>query len=397
MQVRRRHVLFIPGYDPRPPRRYRELYRAEAAAQAAVSGHRIAIAARRGLPNLAWDVDACIEGARVHATVEILAWNDLIRDRLRRPIPWIYAMMLVTLWRFLASGALVAMARLRPGPLIAGLAPVGFLLAYLAVAAVAGWAAARGAALGGLPPVAGWGAGLAAFAATMAATRLLEPWTFAYYLVTDFAHVAEGMGVPPPDLAARLSQFADRLRAVAAEGDVDEVLLVGHSSGAHLAVSVMAGALARGVAQGPALSLLTLGQAIPMASFLPRARALRRDLGRLACCRRIVWVDVSAPGDGACFALCDPVAVSGVAPPGQLWPLVVSAAFSRTLSPRRLRALRWRHFRRHLQYLCAFDRPGRYDWFAITAGPRTLGDRFAGAGHSPSRVTVPVSPHRSIA
>ena len=73
-------------------------------------------------------------------------------------------------------------------------------------------------------------------------------------------------------------------------------------------------------------------------------------------------------------------------------PLVLSAAFTRTLSPERQRKLRGRWFRLHFQYLCAFDRPGDYDYFAITAGPRRLADRYAGrsgarraaacAGHS---------------
>jgi hypothetical protein len=44
--VRRRRVLYLPGYDPLHPRRYRELYRREAAAQAAHSGHRIRLTAR---------------------------------------------------------------------------------------------------------------------------------------------------------------------------------------------------------------------------------------------------------------------------------------------------------------------------------------------------------------
>ena len=42
-QVRRRRVFYIPGYDPIHPRRYRELYRKEGAAQAAISGYDIAL------------------------------------------------------------------------------------------------------------------------------------------------------------------------------------------------------------------------------------------------------------------------------------------------------------------------------------------------------------------
>ena len=35
----RRRVLYIPGYDPIPPRRYRELFKREGAKQAQFSGY----------------------------------------------------------------------------------------------------------------------------------------------------------------------------------------------------------------------------------------------------------------------------------------------------------------------------------------------------------------------
>jgi hypothetical protein len=148
---------------------------------------------------------------------------------------------------------------------------------------------------------------------------------------------------------------------------------------------------------GPALSLLSLGQVIPMVSFLPRAWRLRADLAFLSTREELFWLDVTAPGDGCTFALCDPVAVSGVAPGGKRWPLVISAAFSQTLAPERWRALRWRFFRLHFQYLCAFDRPNDYDYFAITAGPGTLAARFAGRAPSPARIARAVSRYRSTA
>jgi hypothetical protein len=76
---------------------------------------------------------------------------------------------------------------------------------------------------------------------------------------------------------------------------------------------------------------------------------------------------------------------------------VISAAFSQTLSPARWKALRWRFFRLHFQYLCAFDRPGDYDYFQITAGALTLGQRFAGRAPSRSRITRAVNRHTSRA
>ncbi len=54
---------------------------------------------------------------------------------------------------------------------------------------------------------------------------------------------------------------------------------------------------------------------------------------RVGNCASITWVDVSAPGDGCSFALCDPLAVTGMATPEQKGPLILSAAFSQTLKP----------------------------------------------------------------
>src|SRR5262249_8011847 len=86
------------------------------------------------------------------------------------------------------------------------------------------------------------------------------------------------------DLEARPANFARRVEAVLDESEVDEVLVIGHSSGAMLAVSTVARALRRrgDAAGGPALSLLTLGECIPMLSYQPGASAFRAELAVLA-------------------------------------------------------------------------------------------------------------------
>jgi hypothetical protein len=140
---------------------------------------------------------------------------------------------------------------------------------------------------------------------------------------------------------------------------------------------------------------------IPMVSFLPRAGRLRADLAVMSEADRVAWVDVTAPGDGCAFALCDPVSVSGVAGPGKRWPLVLSAAFRQTMSEGARRAQRWRFFERHFQYLNAFDNlpddPGAYDYFAVTAGPQTLPSRFADRKPSASRIETAVSGYTDLA
>lgn len=405
-RVYRRRVFYVPGYDPIHPRRYRELYRKESARQAEISGYQISLRPAPGDGPFGWQVNATIDGAEVETQFSALVWSDLVRDSMAGSILATYRHLLRTAWTYIASGALWRLMQLRKGPVIAALYPVAFLLLQLMLACVIGLAVAyavhaisarfelavRAADLAawGLGAIAGWG--------ILRWFRARDGQFYAYYLMHDYAFSAQGNGAYSAALEARISGFTDLL-AEAIQNDVDEVLLVGHSSGVHLAVSLLADLLRAGrlPEDGPALGFLSLGQVVPMQSFLPDAHRLRADLHDLSERQEITWIDVTAPGDGCAFALCDPVAVSGVAPVGKRWPLVLSAAFSQTLSPDRWKALRWRFFRLHFQYLCAFDQPGDYDYFRITAGPLTLADRYSGRQASPSRIEKTVSKYTGMA
>lgn len=391
-QVARRRVFYIPGYDPFHPRRYRELYRKEAARQAEISGFEIALKGKHGGDRYGWHVAAQIEGSEVEADVEVLVWSDIVKDSMDQSILGTYRQLVRTAWVYISTGALWRLMRLRKGPVIAALYPVGFLLLQLALALLA--ARLLGAVLGLMHPWAAW-AGVLAVWPVLEAFRRRDNRFFAYYLMHDYAYSAQAGGANPPALEARLDQFRARIREALHEG-YDEVLVVGHSSGAHLAVHVLADLTREGVPDGPRLGFLSLGQVVPMVSFLPRAQRLRRDLVTLSEQDRIPWIDITAPGDGCAFALCDPVKVSGVATPAQKGPLILSAAFTKTLSAARWRELRWQFFRLHFQYMCAFDRPGDYDYFRVTAGPMTLAQRFAGRAPSASRIETPVSPFTDL-
>ncbi|MFD3189632.1 hypothetical protein ACFMPD_05075 [Sedimentitalea sp. HM32M-2] len=408
-QVRYRRVFYIPGYDPNPPRRYRELYRTEAARQAKISGYEIDLKAKTGNGAYGWQVQARIDGAPVHSEFEVLVWSDLVQSSMSGSIPATYLKLLRTVWTYVASGTLRRLMWLRKGPVIAALYPIGMLLLQLLLACLlAGVAASVLQALAARLPggqtanliaqILSLVVALAVLVLALRGFRACDGRLFAYYLMQDYAHAAQAGGAYPPDLEQRIAAFAD-IVAAALNSDADEVLVVGHSSGAHIGVSLLADLIRAGrvSADGPVLGFLSLGQVVPMVSFLKQAHRLRADLRYLSTSDALCWVDVSAPGDGCSFALCDPVAVSGVAGPGKKWPLVISAAFTQTLSPERWAALRWRFFRLHFQYLCAFDRPGDYDYFRITAGPQTLAGRFAGRAASRSRIDVAASKYTSVA
>ncbi|MDI3335124.1 hypothetical protein QKW60_01785 [Defluviimonas aestuarii] len=400
-KVARRRVFYIPGYDPFHPRRYRELYRSEAKAQSEISGYEVVLGPKRPGHAHGWQVTGRMEDGETQAEIEVLVWSDIVRSSMAEGIAATYGQLLKTAWIYVASGVIFRVMQLRKGPTIAALYPVVVLLLQLLIAAAAGWGAAlllgRGLAAAGLPGGFGWiGAALLVWA-ILWRFRALDGRIYAYYLMHDYAFTAQEGGAYPAVLEARLAQFTDRVVAALQE-DWDEVLVVGHSSGAHLAVSVLADLIRSGrvPASGPALGFLSLGHVVPMAAFLPCARRLRADLAFLSARDELAWVDVTAPGDGCSFALCDPVSVTGVAPPNKRWPLVISAAFTQTLSPERWQALKRRYFRLHFQYLCAFDRPGDYDYFRITAGPKTLAARFRDRKPSQSRIERVANRYRDI-
>ena len=401
--VKTRRVFYIPGYDPIHPRRYRELYRKESAAQAAISGYEVTLRPKVTKGPYGWHVSAQMDGAEVETDVEVLYWSDIVRDSMANTIPATYLSLIRTASVYIFSGALFRLMRLRKGPVIAALYPVMFLLVQLLIALGLGLLAVWGAAalIGLVMP----GAELVAWLALPLIMVPVLRWFkakdnkfFAYYLMHDYSFSASTLGSNSNALEERIASFAETI-ATALKSDVDEVLVVGHSSGAHLAVSILSDLIRAGKVRedGPVLSFLSLGQVVPMVSFLPRAQRLRADLAFLSEREELTWVDVTAPGDGCAFALCDPVAVTGVAGAGKRWPLVLSAAFTQTLSPERWKELRWRFFRLHFQYLCAFDRPDHYDYFRITAGPLTLYARYKDRAPSKSRIETPVNRYRSVA
>ena len=401
-QVTRRRVFYIPGYDPIHPRRYRELYRKEGRAQAAVSGYQIGLKPKPRSATFGWIANATIEGQAVQADVDVLVWSDIVRDSMSGSIPATYLQLIQTAWTYIGSGALGRLMKMRKGPVIAALYPIGMLLLQFLIAyglgALTLWA--LDALLAPLIGVAGQVmaavAGVGLFIWLMRWFKAKDGKFFAYYLMHDYSYSARWKGANPAPLEERIAVFTDHV-AEALQTDVDEVLVVGHSSGAHLSVSILADLFRAGrvPADGPKLAFLSLGQVVPMVSFLPEAKRLRGDLAYLSTQDALTWVDVTAPGDGCAFALCDPVAVSGVAPEGQKWPLVLSAAFTQTLLPETWAALRWRFFRLHFQYMCSFDNPGDYDYFQITCGPKTLAARYDGRAPSKSTIHAPLSKYTS--
>ncbi|GLQ34085.1 hypothetical protein GCM10007939_03680 [Amylibacter marinus] len=394
--IKRRKVFYVPGFDPISPRRYRELYRREAALQAEISQYSLTLSAlKTPKGTFGWQVGTLEQGKETHAFFEVLTWSDLVKSSMKVSVLGTYMVMLKTVWVYLSTGAFRQLTKLRRGPVVAALYPVFALLLQLIIACFASvFLAFVVSKLA--PPWVGVIVGLGAGVLILRQFKKFDRYIYAYYLMQDYGYAARSYGKNPAALDQRILEFADRVQNALSQ-EYDEVLIVGHSSGAHVGIQVMAEVLRRGCDAGPALSLLTLGHVVPMVGFLPQAHELRRDLQYLSTQKSITWIDITAPTDSCNFALCDPVSVCVDAIGDKVWPLVISARFGDTIDTDRLEEMKLQFFKLHLQYLCHFDTPDAYDYFLITSGPISLAARFDQQPSSPMTIRKPLSNFRNTA
>lgn len=390
-EVRRRHVFYMPGFDPLGPKRYHALYAEHAALQSHVNGMTVKVGPREGdRPHLAhWEVTAVADGQTVHTRYEMLRWDDIVRAHWIGSQTRLWWTSLCTIAHYFRVGAAWrAIAMQRRGPWLLSLPLQAALLLTLWVAG----GAAVGAGLSDASAafrfgfVAAWAAGAALGAGAMvwAVRRFQLPWLMRSFIFTR--QLAEDRA---PEMGARLELFADRLKTAVESAEADEVLLVGHSSGSMLAVATLSRALEMGLREPPgmACSVLTLGHCTPMWSTLPDAGPFRAALARVSRHLRWAWIDVTAPADGACSALVDPTWGCGEKVPGAASdrPKVVSARFHTLFSASTYAQIVREPMRYHFQYLMSTERSGLYDLFAITAGPLSLARRFAAVRGLPGR------------
>lgn len=117
-----------------PLRRYRELYRTECPKQARISNYTIAQEPLRRTDNFGWRITSAIEGHDTVFDITVLTWSDLVKSSMDRGVLWTYLSLIKTAWIYISSGELRDVMKLRKGPVIASLYPVGFLIAQLGFA-----------------------------------------------------------------------------------------------------------------------------------------------------------------------------------------------------------------------------------------------------------------------
>ncbi|PZQ10900.1 MAG: hypothetical protein DI565_19125 [Ancylobacter novellus] len=386
-EVRRRHVFYVPGYDPRDPALYRRLAVFELRRFSKVWGVRVEVdredVADERVPSLRWGARLDADGVAVDVVYETLRWDDFVAADFATPLPFKILRGLATAADAIFSGLLWRIWRAAPWCAAAWLYPLMSVLLVLGLSIWTGVVAARLAAGLGAPTL---GVVLGVILGCGLALALVEAFrrsgSFIVHLMDDGRSQRRYARRSDPALSARVDAFADRIAEVAAAGEADEVLVVGHSSGSFVGIDAVARAYERrpDLRTGTPLALLTVGASELLVAFHPRAGWFRERIRLLAVEPTLFWAEVVGPWDSLNFPNRDPVTELGLdVPADRPNPVFRRAFLTKMLGRESIENLRkgFRVFRAHFQFVMANEVRGPYDYYSLVCGPWSARSQFA--------------------
>lgn len=377
----RRHVFFIAGYDPMDARGHHRIFTRESARFAAV--WRVNTEAERE-PHISptgafWHARARGPGWESTTCFELLAWNEIVKADMTRSRWSHFVGSARALWDMAVTGTVLRYF------LFSRRYGIFFALTYVALAVMAGLGIFGGILVHGrlaphgplLALVAGVAAAGVIFGGLMASLgtrmRLQQSLHLAEFSV-DFVRGRH------PAIAARIEAFADRLMSVARAGEVDEILLIGHSLGAMHATSLVARALEKDpdFARTTPVRLVTAGSTAAKFALHPAGAALRAAAWRVHADDTIPWVEFQARDDIVSFYKVDPVSLTRVGDgDATRRPFVRQVKIRQMMTPDTYRRYRLDIMRLHCQFFLANDTRAAYDFYAFIHAPIAVLDLVA--------------------
>jgi pimeloyl-ACP methyl ester carboxylesterase len=371
--VKRRAVFHIAGYDPIGTAWYR-LFKRELVTFTRTWNVRSAVSdLMPGTENVSaqWRVTTHARNWRVETVYEHLLWDDIVLGDFARPTTTRLARSARAFLDIIMSGTALRYFRANWQYGLFFLYPY-FLLCTFAVGAVAiaQWAASSivisyplQAVLTGVLSVAVFIGLLHWPGRRWRVQQGLDDWTFSW----DYVYGRR------PDLNVRLERFAETLIARTGDAALDEIVIVGHSMGAILALEVITRALAREPqlgSRGPTVCLVTVGSTIPKFTLHPAGERFRHSAVCIVLEESINWAEYHARSDAISFYKFDPVSLSrfyGDQDRGK--PLLRRVRLHHMLKTRTYWRNRLRFMRLHYQFVMANERRANYDYFMMICGP----------------------------
>lgn len=362
--VRRRRVYHIGGYDPAPPsavfeRFTRELRRFERAWGTHASTTELEVSGDLA----SWQVSASGSNWRTEIEMRLVRWDDVIvgsgvQPTWRRLVPAVIAFC-----DFLVAGAFTAYLR-------SSWRYALFFLYPILILALAGSVSAAAAAF----ILSSTGSYFAAiltlfislYATLYAADRLLylniliEDWIFSH------RYVRKGDSI----LNDRLQRIAEEIARNAPADQADEILIIGHSLGAVLAIDLIDRAMKIQLDQSGntrRLAFFSVGASTLKIGLHRAASGFRAAIGRVSSNLDVLWVDYRARSDVMNFFGAEMLRDLKLRPASS--PLVRNVSIRRMIAPGRYPRIRKNWYKMHCQFVRGNDRRAPYDYFMTACGP----------------------------
>jgi hypothetical protein len=363
--VSKRLVFHVGGYDPITPhagaqRRFvREIARFQRtwSVKASIGG------LHDGADQTKWSVTTTGPNWQVETDYHLVRWDDVIETFSRRTIYWRILLGIIAFLDFVVSGALRGYLRtnwhyavffLYPFVMFGALILVTFLIGVLALKT------------SGSIPV---GIVVGVF---LLAALLVGPWRWLHLdaLFDDWSFSREYVRKGNWILEQRLDRLAAEIVAAANDSDADELLVIGHSLGAVLAVDLLDRTLTLDPAFGTRripVTFLTIGSSLLKIGVHHGATRLRAAVARVALSPGIFWGDYQARVDIMNFYNTNPMAEMAL--PTEDGPVVRLVEFGRMLEHAIYRRIRLKFYRLHCQFISGNEKRASYDYFMLVCGP----------------------------
>jgi hypothetical protein len=382
VQVHRRLVIYVQGYDPRGLAEYYRLFQNEFARTCELYGLTGKVGGTQEDSKrctAAWDVTTNGDGWQVETRYLFLRWDDIIRDDLMRPAWWKIVQMYRTIWIGTLNGAFRRILRADWRFGLFAFLPLVLITAWILLGSFVGALCMNLVAALGAPELVakfvGAVTGIGGFASLL---WLTEPITKLLHRCDAAATTDQLVNRKRKDVEQRMDTFAGDVVDAVRTSKADEVVIAGHGFGTVLAIDVLGRALVRDPAlgrHGPRVALLTLGANLPVVGFDPEAGWFRNRLRQLAVAPDIDWVDYQSRDDALNFCPFDPIAGHDIVLEAdeRRNPHVVAISFRDLWKPGDFGLRRWRFVKTHFQFLLANERLGAaYDYYLICCGPLDL-------------------------
>ncbi len=364
--VATRLVFHIGGYDPMPPARIygrfvRELHRFSRTWSATVSVTEAVLETNQA----AWSVFTTGPNWRVTTCYRFMRWDDVMAEYGRQPVWQRIPLGLLAFFDFVIGGALCGYVRTNWRYALFFLYPYLLITSFTTLAWFTGAFVARTSDSVTVGIVTGIGTFITLLQGPgrwLYLPLAFDDWIFSRAYVRDCNRI----------LDCRLDGVAGEIVAAARGATADEILIVGHSLGAVLAVDIVDRALRLEPDLGRAstrLALVTVGSSILKIGLHRGAVRFREALARVASAPNPFWAEYQSLTDLMNFYKTDPVAEAGLVPTGR--PVVRLVRMRQMLNPVAYRRIRRNFYRVHCQFISGNDLRAPYDFFMMLCGPLT--------------------------